>query len=165
MRRLLDLRIVCWELKLAYVVGALVLGFVIVSLLALTRLPDPIIGMVRFGIDLTAVLLGARTFRGRGEPIEPPRAPWRMTARPRLSQVLGILFAVLFVGGALGMLFDALGVASGPAGTAGTIAGNVIALVELALIAALYLRSAVRLRRLGVPPKDPKFKPTVRIRP
>jgi hypothetical protein len=33
------------------------------------------------------------------------------------------------------------------------------------VIAALYLNSAVRLRRLGVPAPEPRFRPTMRVKP
>jgi hypothetical protein len=42
---------------------------------------------------------------------------------------------------------------------------TLFALAEFGVIAALYLNSAVRLQRLGVPPREPKFKPTLRITP
>jgi hypothetical protein len=99
MRRILDVRIVRWELKAAYVVAAYLLGFAIGSLLRAAELADVIVGLVAAAIDLTAILLGARVFRGRGEAIEPPRRWWRMTARPTLSWVLGILFLALWVAG------------------------------------------------------------------
>ena len=99
MRRILDVRIVRWELKAAYVVAAYLVGFAIASLLRATELPDVVVGVVTSVVDLTAILLGARVFRGRGEAIEPPRRWWRMTARPTLSWVLGILFLALWIAG------------------------------------------------------------------
>lgn len=165
MRRVLDLRIVRWQLKLAYVVGAYAIGLAIHWSLRLTGVPWLVVGLIGFGVDLAAILLGARIFRGKGEPIEPPRAPWRMTARPRLSRVLGILFVVFSAMLVLGLVLAALGVTAQAPDTAETIVGSVIGLVEYGLIGALYLRSAVRLRRLGVPPNEPKFRRTVRIRP
>ena len=114
MRRILDVRIVRWELKAAYVVAAYLLGFAIASLLRATELPDVVVGVVTSVVDLTAILLGARVFRGRGEAIEPPRRWWRMTARPTLSWVLGILFLALWIAGLLGVAFDTLGVAARP---------------------------------------------------
>ncbi len=165
MRRLLDLRIVRWELKLAYVVGAYAIGLAIYWSLRLIGLPYGVVGLVGVGVDLAAILLGARIFRGRGEPIEPPRERWRMTARPRLSTVLGVVFVVNSAFMVLGLVLAALGVSVEPSDAAERIVGSAIGAVEYALIAALYLRSAARLRSLGVPPKEPKFTPTVRIRP
>ena len=167
MRRVLDLRIVRWQLKLAYVVGAYALGLAMYWSLRLAGVPWLVVGLIGFGVDLAAILLGARIFRGKGEPIEPPRARWRMTARPLLSRVLGILFVVASAFVASGLVLDALGVTvavDAPFG-AETIAIGVTSVVEYGVIGALYLRSAVLLRRLGVPPKEPRFRPTVRIRP
>ncbi|MGW4928043.1 hypothetical protein ACWEOH_02740 [Agromyces sp. NPDC004153] len=168
MRRLLDLRIVRWELKLAYIVGVLLLGFLIAWLLRSVGVPEVAITLVLVGVDLVALLLGARIFRGRGEAIEPSRPPWRMTARPRLSRVLGIIFIVLSAETAVRLLLDALGADADRPLTVEMLVIGAIGVIEFAVFGALYLRSAARLQRLGVPPKEPKapkFKPTVRIRP
>jgi hypothetical protein len=165
MRRILDVRIVRWELKAAYVVAAYLLGFAIGSLLRAAELADVIVGLVAAAIDLTAILLGARVFRGRGEAIEPPRRWWRMTARPTLSWVLGILFLALWVAGVLGVASDTLGVGGAAPMAADDLALTIVVMMESGVIAALYLNSAVRLQRLGVPPREPKFKPTLRIAP
>jgi len=165
MRRLLDLRIVRWELKLAYVIGAYAISVAIYWSLRLIGLPYLVVALVGVGVDLAAILLGARVFRGRGEPVGPPRERWRMTARPRLSTVLGIVFVVSSAFMVLGLALAVLGVSVEPSDAAETIVGGAIGAVEYGLIGALYLRSAIRLRSLGVPPKEPKFTPTVRIRP
>ncbi|NUT57362.1 MAG: hypothetical protein HOQ00_00740 [Agromyces sp.] len=168
MRRVLDLRIVRWELKLAYVVGALVVSFALSAVLRGVGLPALVVALVGVGVDLAAILLGARIFRGRGEPIGPPRERWRMTARPRLSTVLGIVFLVASIWLALGFVFEFLGVYGSVPMQWNVIAAGVATIIEFAVIGALYLRSGARLRSLGVPPKEPKepkFKPTVRIRP
>ena len=165
MRRIPDVRIVRWELKAAYVVVAYLLGFAIGSLLRAAELADVIVGLFAAAIDLTAILLGARVFRGRGEAIEPPRRWWRMTARPTLSWVLGILFLALWIAGVLGVASDTLGVGGAAPMAADDLALTIVVMAEYGVIAALYLNSAVRLQRLGVPPREPKFKPTVRIAP
>ncbi|KRE29062.1 hypothetical protein [Agromyces sp. Soil535] len=165
MRRILDIRIVRWELKLAYVVGAYLVGLAIATMLRALGTAEATIALVSFCVDLVAILLGARVFRGRGEPIEPARTWWRMTARPKLSWRLGILFLVLSVGSATRLVLLAIGAwPVGPTGADGDILGIAV-LVEYGLIAFLYLNSAIRLRRLGVPPPEPKFRPTVRIKP
>ena len=40
------------------------------------------------------VIVLARSFRGRGEPVDPPRPWWRLTAFPRASWWLGVLYLV-----------------------------------------------------------------------
>lgn len=163
MRRLLDVRIRRWELKLAYVVVALLGAFVIANILSAAGLPDLLVPFIVTVFDFAAILYGARVFRGQGEPIEPPRAWWRMTARPRLSWVLGTTFIVYSLLLALGQMLDTLGVTGRPF-TPDWIVINLLGIAEFAAFGALYLNSAIRLRRMGVPPKEPKFRPAVRIR-
>jgi hypothetical protein len=165
-RRLLDVRIVRWELKLVSVVGAMVAGFAIPWLLrALGTMELPVI-VIGFFFDLAAILLGARVFRGRGEAIDPPRPWWRMTARPTLSRRLGILFLVLTVWTAVGTILATIGVPSPGSMVAdgAAVVAGLIGVLEFGGIAALYLNSAVRLKRLGVPAKDPKFRPTINLK-
>jgi hypothetical protein len=160
MRRILDLRIVRWQLKLLYVVGVIVIGWLIAALLRALGATALIVVIVTIPMDIAAFLLGARIFRGRGEPVQPTRAWWRMTARPTLSRRLGILFVVLFLVGVVGIIFTAIGV-DGYRESAGGVdlTTSVFSALESALIAYLYLNSAARLKRLGVPPPEPKFRP------
>jgi hypothetical protein len=44
------------------------------------------------------------------------------------------------------------------------VIGALTGVLEFGVIAALYLNSAVRLKRLGVPAKDPKFRPTIKLK-
>ena len=166
MRRILDIRIVRWELKLVYVVGAIVAGFAIAWLLRALGAMEVSVIVITFFFDLAAILLGARVFRGRGEAIEPPRPWWRMTARPTLSRRLGILFLVLTVVAATDIVLAAIGVSPRrPAVADGAmVIGALTGVLEFGVIAALYLNSAVRLKRLGVPAKDPKFRPTIKLK-
>jgi uncharacterized SAM-binding protein YcdF (DUF218 family) len=115
------------------------------------------------------LLLGARLFRGGDEAIVPARPWWRMTARPTLSRRLGILFAVLAASVVVVLILTAVGayetLPQTPTGE--TIAIYVTNALENAAFAYLYLNSAVRLKRMGVPPKaakPPKFRPTVKLR-
>jgi hypothetical protein len=165
-RRILGIRIVRWELKLVYVVGAIVAGFAIAWLLRALGAMEASVIVITFCFDLAAILLGARVFRGRGEAIEPPRPWWRMTARPTLSRRLGILFLVLTVLTVMDIVLAAIGVSpTRPALADGVaVAVAIVGVLEFGVIAALYLNSAVRLKRLGVPAKDPKFRPTIKLK-
>ena len=105
MRRLLDLRIVRWELKTLYIVVAWIVGFV-----DRRRCSAPLGCADRRGrVGESPSRRSCRSpsrcaiFRGRDEPVEPPRAWWRMTAWPTLSRRLGILFAVLTAVGVVGV--------------------------------------------------------------
>ncbi|WP_448003622.1 hypothetical protein [Agromyces bauzanensis] len=160
MPRILDLRIARWELKLLYVLGALLTVFLFGRAIRAIGVPDLAVSIAGSIIDVAAVLLGARIFRGRGEPIEPPRAWWRMTARPKLSRWLGGTFLVLAISSPISA---ALATSADRAGV--DIPITIIGSLEFAVLAGLYLNSAIRLRRLPVPPKDPRFRPTVRLKP
>jgi len=171
MRRLLDIRIIRWELKLLYVIGAIGVGFVLAGLLRAWGMQETVAMLTTSTFDVAALLLGARLFRGSGEAIEPSRPWWRMTARPTLSRRLGILFAVLAAGSVVVLILTAVGVYESlpQTPTSDLIAIYVTAALENGGFAYVYLNSAVRLQRAGVPPKapkppkPPKFRPTVKL--
>lgn len=170
MRRILDVRIVRWEFKALYVVGVILLGWVIAGLLRMSDLAEIGIMLISAVIDFGVLLLGARIFRGRGEAVEPPRAWWRMTARPTLSRRLGILFVVVSLLNVAAIVFTATGVyAPVPELGGADVFVYSFGIVEYAVIAYLYLNSAVRLKRLGLPAKEPKppqapkFRPPVKL--
>jgi hypothetical protein len=171
MHRLLGIRIIRWQLKLVYVVGAIVMSWAIVALLRALATPEILELLITLVFDVAALLFGARVFRGRGEAIEPPRPWWRMTARPTLSRRLGVLFFVLGAGSLLAIILTAVGAYEPipPASMSDSIAIYVTTALEYGAFAYLYLNSTVRLTRLGVPPKPPKvpkapkFRPTVKL--
>ena len=169
MRRIRDTRIIRWELKLLYVVGAIGVSFVLAGLLRAWGLDETVALLATSVFDVAALLLGARVFRGSDEAIEPRRPWWRMTARPTLSRRLGILFAVLAAGAVVVLILTAVG-AYEPiplTPTSETLAIYVLGALENGTFAYLYLNSAVRLKRMGVPPKAakrPEFPPTVKLR-
>jgi len=149
MRRLLDLRITHWGWKLAYVVAVLVVGPTPAQLG--TALGSYEIGFVIGTVVRTGlILLAARIFRGHDEAVAPPRPWWQMTARPKLSRRLGILFAVLFALNLIGVVLGVVGVIE-PTPPAVAIAS----LLETGLFAYLYLGSAAKLRRLGIESTEP----------
>lgn len=168
MRRIRDIRIIRWQLKLAYVVGAIVGTIALAALLRALGAAETLVWLTTSVFNIAALLLGARLFRGRGEAIEPPRPWWRMTARPTLSRRLGILFAVICALGAVATVLTAAGVYARSPGVSVSQAaiGSAISVLEQAAFAFFYLNSAVRLKRVGVPPKPPKppkFRPTVKL--
>jgi hypothetical protein len=155
MRRLRQVRIVRWELKLAYAAGAWIIGSPIAWLLAWFGAPDAVLVLAGSVVTLAGFVVGARIFRGRGEPIEPPRPWWRMTARPTLSRRLGILFAVLAALSVMTLLLRAAGVSAAP-GSTGPFE-TVVVTIETGILAYLYLNSATRLRSIP-PPVEPSFR-------
>jgi len=140
--------------KIGYVAFA---AFVLVALSVWTRsysLPDPMYSVVA---NLLTVLLyfgGVRSFRGAGEPLEPPRALWRMTSRPRAGFVIGSIL----------ILNSAYGVFSAATQPEYFTFAYVLGAAVEASLAFLYFRSSIRLRR--VPPQAmsdvPRWKPMKR---
>jgi len=132
------LRIVRTRYKLLYFVA-----WVGVSLLfarwVWPFLPDVLGAVMAHLIFIALVFVAVRSFRGASEPVEPPRAWWRMTGTVRSSVVLAVL---AFLSGGIGLLPFSTH-ASTPVGFVSGEIGNV---VDLAL-AALYLNSAIRLHR------------------
>ena len=145
MRRILDLRIVRWEFKLLFVAAAFGIGYPLRALLFAAGAPTYVASIVDALVTIGAFVLGARLFRGAGEKVAPPRPWWRMTAWPTLSRNLGILFAfmsVSFVLTAVRIVQAAIPISS--------IVDSSIGALQFAVIAFLYLNSAVRLTRRGI---------------
>jgi membrane protease YdiL (CAAX protease family) len=169
---MLNIRIIRWKLKLAYAFAAIVVIFAIGALLRALDVAAIAVLLLGTLLDFAALFFGARVFRGRGEAIEPRRPWWRMTARPTLSRRLGILFLVVAVYALVSLVLTASGVAAlrPTADDGASVSLQVLGVLENGGIAFLYLNSAARLKRLGVPakeakePKEPKFRPTIRLK-
>jgi hypothetical protein len=164
MKRILDIRIVRWYFKLAYVVGLWLVGFPVSALFNVLRLP--LAGyLANTAVTLAGILLGARVFRGRDEPVTPRRPWWQMTARPLLSRVLGIIFLMTVISTLIVYVLAAQGDARALHSLRhSTIADDVINGLLLAAIAILYLNSAARLGKLPKRVREPKFKPYLKVR-
>jgi uncharacterized membrane protein YfcA len=140
--------------KVAYFVVTLVLVGVLGGFVVRPYLPDPIGVIVGNLLMLVLVFGAARSFRGQGEPIRPPRAWWRGSARPTASFVLGALWAVDAVVAIIQLALQAEGVSA-------------VAVISNVLLAAFFLNSGVRLRRfpqplVSDPIPAPRFKPIKR---
>ncbi|MFF2371081.1 hypothetical protein [Agromyces sp. NPDC058110] len=154
MRRILDFRIVRWEFKVLYVAVAWIVGFVIVSALASIGVPIPVVTLVNVLTFALPFALAVRIFRGQGEPVEPARAWWRITAWPTLSRRLGVLFVVVAAFGGFSVAVALSGTALPGLGRTPGVGPTVGGTVESALLALLYLNSAVRLKRAGITKPD-----------
>lgn len=161
MKRLLNMRISRWYTKLLFVIGALLISAVVAALLRELGSPMIASSVLNSLVTITMFLLGARLFRGKGEAVTPRRLWWRMTARPRLSRVLGILFGF----GTLALLLSPI-LAPGSAISAQgePFASTIIDSVGFAALAFLYLNSAFRLRKLPALVREPKFRTPVGLR-
>ncbi|OII31738.1 hypothetical protein BIU98_08290 [Curtobacterium sp. MMLR14_010] len=122
-------RITTAQAKVGYVVGATVVEVLLALLLFALGVPDVAVPFLAAVGLVAMVVVGVRVFRGDDEPVAPPRAWWRMTARP----FAGFLLAAYFV--ADGVL--ARSSVSGGFDAAGT--------VVMLLVAAAYLGSSVTL--------------------
>lgn len=117
--------------KAAYLVVAIAVVFIVAATAAIGLGASPA-ALLASALVAILVCVGARTFRGPGEPVAPPRAWWRMTARPLAG------FA-----GAAAFLASAVGAATGSG--SGSVAAVVI--VFDVVVAAAYLNSSLRLVR------------------
>ncbi|GAA1804548.1 hypothetical protein [Agromyces neolithicus] len=158
MRRILDVRIVRWELKLLYVAAAFGIGYPVRALLFAAGAAPFVPGLVDALVTIGAFVLGARLFRGNGEAIAPPRPWWRMTAWPTLSKNLGILFAFV----AVSFVLIAVRVVQSDVQVYSLVDSGIGAL-QFAVLAFLYLNSAVRLTRRGIV-KPERLRPPPRLR-
>ena len=162
MQRILGIRITAWYVKLAYIIGVSLTWLPILALMNAAGTPRLAESVANAILTLGGILLGARLFRGRGELIAPPRPWWRMTSRPRLSRIVGGLAVAgvvsslsLFVTAALGLDTQTL--------ERLTIGDTITVAILYAVIAFLYLNSAVRLTRLPAPSSEPKLRPWGRL--
>ncbi|MFF2272849.1 hypothetical protein ACFVTX_11280 [Agromyces sp. NPDC058136] len=155
MRRIFDLRITHWGWKLAYVVAAYLLPMPGPTATAI-GVSDAWFAVISAVWTIAAVLYGARVFRGRGEPVAPPRPWWQMTARPTLSRNLGLLLAVVTASSFLGMVLELAGVVE----PRSTPVVSAVTMIEFGVLAYLYLNSAARLRRTEGAATTPTFQPS-----
>ncbi|WP_267419485.1 MULTISPECIES: hypothetical protein [unclassified Curtobacterium] len=122
-------RITTAQAKVGYVVAATVIGILLTLLLFAFGLPDVVVPLLAAIGFVLMVGIGVRVFRGDDEPVAPPRAWWRMTARP----FAGFLLAAYFV---------ADGVLARPTVSSGF---DVVGTVVMLLVAAAYVGSSVTL--------------------
>ncbi|WP_394550875.1 hypothetical protein ACDF64_09940 [Agromyces sp. MMS24-JH15] len=160
--RLLDVRIVRWYSKLAYVLGALAAGWVLRS--SLNALGTPPVATVAIGqlFDLVAILYGARVFRGRREPVGPARPWWRMTAWAPAGWVIGLLAVFYVAVGVIAVFLPVEAVGAEASSGAASVASSVLSTVWFAVVAMLYLNSARRSTTAPSAEPTPNVKPTVR---
>jgi hypothetical protein len=152
MRRILGIRITDWYYKVLFIAVAVIFRALVEVLLQTTNVVVLLSIVVNSILVLGSYILGARLFRGKGEPVAPTRPWWKMTARRPLSRVLGV-FSVLSLSADLFLIISA---ASGLESSVRTMdqrtsAGAVANAAVAAILAFLYLNSAVRLGRVPEP--------------
>ncbi|MEF3403554.1 hypothetical protein [Agromyces sp. CCNWLW203] len=153
-------RIVRWELKVLYIVVAWIVGYAIADLLRRLEVAPSVISVVDIVVTLASFALAVRVFRGRGEPIDPPRAWWRMTGWRRLSLRLGSLFGALAALSLVCLVGEITGAVTASYGVTGWLGLT----LQYGVLAFFYFNSAAHMARLGIarPPKPLKFRPTIK---
>jgi hypothetical protein len=138
-------------MKIVYVVVALAITRGLAVAIGLMGIGQVIRQPVGHLLELSVILVGARIFRGPGEGWE-PRPWWRMTNKPTLSLVVGILFTVY----ALYCLYIFVSVATGfttrpisPGLTASLTTEYGQDAVLYGILGLVYGTSCVQLRRLS----------------
>lgn len=123
--------------KLAYCAAAFFAIVVLNGVFDRLGLPELVHEAASSALFLAVFLIGARSFRGEGEPVLPPRRWWRTTARPRA----GLTLSVLFVTAAA---IDVVLAFTRPTAQSITFAGSAI---TYSLLAGAYVNSSIRLIR------------------
>lgn len=165
MRRILDLRIVRWQVKLLYIVAASLVTWPFTLVARATGSGEFPIAVVVSAFDIAAILFGARIFRGNGEPLEPFRPWWKMTARRPLSVVLGIFSLIFLVTGTAMLAAAAIGVESAVAElTTRGIATSIVNTLFWLPISFLYLNSAAHVGKPEPIIRIPRFKPPMKLK-
>ena len=116
------------------IVVAILLAVDLVLTLVLNAMGSEAGSIVLSLVQLAGWYAATRVFRGAGEAVGPRRPWWRMTARPLLSAVLGLAYGLVAL---VNLVLSFAGFWSA--------SGFVSILVE-AVLAALFLHSAKRLR-------------------
>lgn len=138
--------------KVLYVIaGWVVIGSVNQLIVAL-HVVQPLSEILSMLLFFAFVLIGARSFRGAREAVEPPRAWWRVTARPTAG----------FVIGTLSLLFAAFAVILVVLRPGDYVVTNLGSGLGYTIVAVVYLHSSIRLTRN--PPAEvevglPRWKP------
>ncbi len=142
-------RITTWWGKLIYVFGAWFVAVraldVLFGLIGVGGLASSVLFLV---YDFAVLLIGARIFRGKREPVAPTRPWWQMTARQKLSNNLGSWLAVLTTLAVVGLVISFF-TGLGPK------LDIVVLVVYVGVPAYLYLNSAARLQSVRKPEESP----------
>jgi hypothetical protein len=80
-------------LKAGYVGAYLLVAFTLGEVLNALNVPSLLWQVIGSAFFVTAIAVGARTFRARGEDPVPPRPWWQLTGRPKAGFVIAALLA------------------------------------------------------------------------
>ena len=156
MQRILSIRIVKWYFKLLYAAGVWFAGYPVIAVVELTGAPSFVASAANTLVTLAGILLGARLFRGRGEPIARARPWWQMTARRSLSRALGLVALLFVLSSLIGLLSAAFGVKRSIE-LVQPLPEYILTAGFACVLAFLYLNSAARLPKPPIRPRERKF--------
>jgi len=144
--------------KVAYVVVSLTVLGVVGQLLLDPSYSTPLATLISDFLPLAIFAVGVRSFRGRGEPIAPPRAWWRMTSRPTAGIVIASVAALTSLVSLVSLPFT-----TSEAYPIDPL-NYVISTTLTVIVIVAYVNSSVRLIRSPPPivaeaPRLPKRKP------
>ena len=142
-------RITTWWGKLIYVFAAWFVAVRVIDLLfgvlGVTGLGATVFFLV---YDFAVLLVGARIFRGKGEPVAASRPWWQMTARKKLSNNLGSWLAVVTTLAVAALVISFFS----PFGSSKS--DLVLLVLYFGVPTYLYLNSAARLQSAPKPDAD-----------
>ncbi|MEY9850508.1 hypothetical protein ABH923_000186 [Leifsonia sp. EB41] len=138
-----------WRAGFVVVFICVVMGYLYLTEYVVAAFIDP----VAADLVAQALILGfwtcvVRLFRGRGEPVGPPRPWWQMTHRSPACWFLAVLAAAAFV---WNVVWVTTGGGIVPGDPAAWVLLVVLHLVTSAALVSLLINSAIRLGRESVP--------------
>ncbi|MBA4247397.1 MAG: hypothetical protein C0444_03765 [Microbacterium sp.] len=125
-------------LKAGYVGAYLLVGFTLGRVLNALEVPSLLSQLIASAVFVTAIVVGARIFRARGEDPIPPRPWWQLTGRPKAGFVIAALLASADVMTWLGQ---------GPELSADDVPVWILNSAVSAMVVVAYVRSSILLRR------------------
>ena len=125
-------------LKAGYVGAYVLVGFALGRVLNALEVPSLLWQLIASALFVTAIAVGARTFRARGEDPVPPRPWWQLTGRPQAGFVMAALLASADV-----MTW----LRQGPEVSRDDLPAWILSSTVTAVVVVAYVRSSILLRR------------------
>jgi hypothetical protein len=124
-------------LKAGYVGAYMLVAFALGGVLNALDVPSLAWQVIASAVFVTAIAVGARTFRARGEDPVPPRPWWQLTGRPQAGFVIAALLASTDV---------IVWLRQGPELSSADLPAWILSSVVNAVVVAGYVRSSILLR-------------------
>jgi hypothetical protein len=125
-------------LKAGYVGAYMLVAFALGGVLNALEVPSLAWQVIASAVFVTAIAVGARTFRARGEDPVPPRPWWQLTGRPQAGFVIAALLVSADV---------ITWLRQGPELSSDDLPAWVVSSAVTAVVVVAYIRSSILLRR------------------